>query len=120
MGGGIAVPIDPPVGPIEPQTITYRYPYIDSIIYNVFELKDSVVYGNGTRVSYEYDSLQRLSHLRSYTASGTKMQDITYTYDSADWADAMRDITHTTISTDWLPPTVIGKTVGIPCLSASQ
>ena len=83
MGGGIAVPIDPPVGPIEPQTITYRYPYIDSIIYNVFELKDSVVYGNGTRVSYEYDSLQRLSHLRSYIASGTKMQDITYTYDSA-------------------------------------
>lgn len=83
MGGGIAVPIDPPVGPIEPQTITYRYPYIDSIIYNVFELKDSVVYGNGTRVSYEYDSLQRLSHLRSYIASGTKMQDITYSYDSA-------------------------------------
>ena len=83
MGGGIAVPIDPPVGPIEPQTITYRYPYIDSIIYNVFELKDSVIYGNGTRVRYEYDSLQRLSHLRSYTDSGSKMQNITYIYDSA-------------------------------------
>ena len=82
MGGGIVVPIDPPVGPIEPQTITYRYPYIDSITYNVFELKDSVIYGNGTRVSYEYDSPQRLSHLRSYIASGTKMQDIAYTYDA--------------------------------------
>ena len=93
MGGGIAVPIDPPVGPIEPQTITYRYPYIDSIIYNVFELKDSVVYGNGTSAHYEYDSLQRLSHLRSYTASGSKMQDITYTYDSAS------NITHISNST---------------------
>ena len=82
-GGGGDAPLVPPVGPTDPQTITYRYPYIDSIIYNIFELKDSVIYGNGTRVRYEYDSLQRLSRLRSYTASGAGMQDISYTYDSA-------------------------------------
>jgi len=37
------------------------------------------------KMQYAYDSYNRirLSHLRSYTASGTKMQDITYTYDSA-------------------------------------
>ena len=80
LGGGGVAPVDPP-GPVEPQTITFHYPYIDSIIYNIFELKDSVVYGNGTRVRYEYDSLQRLSRLRSYAASDSKMQDISYTYD---------------------------------------
>ncbi len=81
--GGGSDTLSPPSGPDDPQTITYHYPYIDSVVYNVFELKDSVVYGNGTRVRYEYDSLLRLSRLRSYAASGTKMQDITYTYDSA-------------------------------------
>ena len=35
------------------------YRYIDSICYNKFELKELVEYGNGTRVSYTYDSLQR-------------------------------------------------------------
>ena len=37
------------------------------------------------KMQYAYDSYNRirLSHLRSYIASGTKMQDITYTYDSA-------------------------------------
>ena len=37
------------------------------------------------KMQYAYDSYNRirLSHLRSYTASGTKMQDITYSYDSA-------------------------------------
>ena len=83
QGGDIAPGIIPDPGPIEIQTVTLRYPYLDSIVYNKFELKDSVTYGNGTRVRYVYDSLQRLSHLRSYTASGTKMQDITYTYDNA-------------------------------------
>ena len=80
LGGGGVAPGDPP-GPVEPETVTFRYPYIDSVIYNIFELKDSVVYGNGTRVRYEYDSLQRLTRLRSYAASGAKMQDISYTYD---------------------------------------
>ena len=64
-------------------TIIYAYPYICGISYNEFGLKDSVFYGNGTSAHYEYDSLQRLSNLRSYTASGTKMQNINYTYDRA-------------------------------------
>ena len=57
------------------------YHYIDSIHYNRFELKEGVWYGNGTRVTYDYDSLQRLSRLQSACADGA-MQDIAYTYDS--------------------------------------
>ena len=57
--------------------------YIDSIAYNKFELKDTVWYGNGTRVAYTYDSLQRLLHLRSYEGHDSLMQDIAYTYDAA-------------------------------------
>ena len=65
--------------------VTYKY--VDSIKYNKFELKDAVYYGNGTRVHYTYDTLQRLSHLVSYTASASPggaemMQDLYYTYDS--------------------------------------
>ena len=82
QGGGIAPGIIPDPGPIEMQTVTLRYPYLDSIVYNKFELKDSVIYGNGTRVRYVYDSLQRLSALRSYTADDELMQDIAYHYDS--------------------------------------
>ena len=82
IGGGMA-PVNPPIGPVEQPTVTCRYPYIDSILYNKFELRDSVVYGNGTSTHYEYDSLQRLSRLRSYAALGIKMQDVAYTYDNA-------------------------------------
>ncbi len=55
--------------------------YIKEIRYNKYELKDSVSYGNGTGVRYMYDSLLRLSHLRSACADGV-MQDIDYDYDS--------------------------------------
>lgn len=55
--------------------------YIKEIRYNKYELKDTVTYGNGTGVRYMYDSILRLSHLRSACADGT-MQDIVYTYDS--------------------------------------
>jgi len=55
--------------------------YIKEIHYNKYELKDTVTYGNGTGVRYMYDSILRLSHLRSACADGT-MQDIVYTYDS--------------------------------------
>ncbi|MBO7493012.1 MAG: hypothetical protein J6T87_02575 [Bacteroidales bacterium] len=58
--------------------------YIRDIRYNKFELKTSVVYGNSTRNVYEYDSLFRLIHLRSYKLHDTLMQDLTYTYDSVD------------------------------------
>ena len=56
------------------------YWYIYNIHYNEFELKEAVEYGNGTRAFYEYDTLQRLHHLRSESADGT-MQDIDYDYD---------------------------------------
>ncbi len=77
--GGGASPI--PVIPSD-SIITYRYPYIDSIAYNEFELKDYVRYGNGTQTTYDYDILQRLSHLHSETGQGEIMQEIDYTYDA--------------------------------------
>ena len=59
------------------------YPYIDSIQYNKFEAKTGIYYGNGTYATYDYDILQRLEHLTSYTPSsgGETMQDIYYTFD---------------------------------------
>ena len=58
------------------------YTYIDSIRYNKFGQKHKVYYGNGTRANYDYDSLQRLKTLVSYTATNEIMQQINYTYDS--------------------------------------
>ena len=58
-----------------------QYPYINDISYNEFELKEIVDYGNGTQTIYNYDILQRLSHLESWSASGT-MQLIDYSYDA--------------------------------------
>ena len=57
------------------------YPYIDSIHYNKFEAKTGIYYGNGTYANYDYDILQRLEHLTSYTSGGEPMQDIYYTFD---------------------------------------
>ena len=61
--------------------MNHSYPYIDSIRYNEFELKEDVWYGNGAQCKYGYDILQRLSGLQSYTASNELMQNISYTYD---------------------------------------
>ncbi|MEG1779084.1 MAG: hypothetical protein RR263_03200, partial [Oscillospiraceae bacterium] len=55
--------------------------YIENIEYNAFELKSVTQYGNGTATSYDYDILQRLSHLTSYTHTGENMQNIDYNYD---------------------------------------
>ena len=82
MGGGAVSGDISGNDPFFIPTETIRYSYIDSIVYNKFELKDSVIYGNGTRVRYVYDSLQRLTALRSYTADDELMQDIAYHYDS--------------------------------------
>ncbi|MCQ2284519.1 MAG: hypothetical protein MJZ57_06430 [Bacteroidales bacterium] len=62
----------------------FNYPYVNHINYNQFEQKDSVLYGNGTVVTYQYDTLMRLKHLRSYTGTvpAEQMQNITYQYDS--------------------------------------
>ena len=57
------------------------YPYIDSIRYNEFELKEAVWYGNGTRCICNYDVLQRLAGLNSYTATDEQMQGVQYVYD---------------------------------------
>ena len=61
----------------------HNYPYIDSIRYNKFELKEVVYYGNGTMSLYGYDTLQRLKSLSSFTATNEQMQRLTYSYDSA-------------------------------------
>jgi YD repeat-containing protein len=56
------------------------YNYIDSIIYNKFEKRTKICYGNGTRAEYNYDVLQRLVNLKSTSSSGI-MQKIEYTFD---------------------------------------
>ncbi|MBO7227757.1 MAG: hypothetical protein J6V33_09250, partial [Bacteroidales bacterium] len=66
--------------------------YIESITYNDFGQKKSVVYGNTTYAEYEYDELHRLSILRSYSANGT-MQDIEYFYDNASNIHAIQNNT---------------------------
>ena len=81
MGSGI-LPIDFPVGPIEPSMMTYSYRYIDSIAYNEYELKSEVFYGNGTHTQYDYDDIQRMQTLQSQTRTGATMQSITYSYDA--------------------------------------
>ena len=58
-----------------------NYNYIDSIHYNKFEAKTGIYYGNGTYATYDYDTLQRLEHLASYTSGGDTMQEINYTFD---------------------------------------
>ncbi len=59
------------------------YSYIDSLCYNKFELKERVLYGNGTKTCYHYDILLRMDTLWSWngTASHNPMQAIAYTYD---------------------------------------
>ncbi len=57
------------------------YNYIDSIYYNKFEKRTKICYGNGTKAEYTYDILQRLSQLKSTSASGV-MQRIEYTFDN--------------------------------------
>lgn len=39
------------------QTGSFSHPYIKHIAYNQYELKDSVLYGNGTLATYDYDNL---------------------------------------------------------------
>ena len=59
------------------------YTYIDSLLYNKFELKERVLYGNGTKSCYHYDILLRMDTLWSWdgTASHNPMQAIAYKYD---------------------------------------
>lgn len=65
------------------------YMYVEHIAYNKYELKESVLYGNGSFTTYDYDNLMRLAHLQSFTgAAAEQMQDITYDY------DAVSNITH--------------------------
>lgn len=75
QGGNSVQGINPGSDPIEGNTVTLRYPYLDSIVYNRFELKDSVIYGNGTAVLS--NSLERTSTGRAlfpiFTQSSLKL-----------------------------------------------
>ena len=64
---------------------TTDYRYIDSIRYNEHGLKAGQWNGNGAYTLYTYDTLLRLSRLRTYdgTATHDLLQDIGYTYDPA-------------------------------------
>jgi RHS repeat-associated protein len=60
------------------------YYYIDSILYNMYGTRSTIMYGNGTRAQYIYDPQnQRLTDLLSYDANNDVMQNITYSYDDA-------------------------------------
>jgi RHS repeat-associated protein len=59
-----------------------QYNYIDMIIYDKFDSRTYIHYGNGTYSEYYYDPLnRRLKNLKSYDANGHKMHDIDYKYD---------------------------------------
>jgi RHS repeat-associated protein len=59
-----------------------QYNYIKEIIYDKFDSRTFIHYGNGTYSEYYYDPLnRRLKNLKSYDASGHKMHDIDYGYD---------------------------------------
>ena len=81
-GGDRLVPVPDPT-PVPVDSVEFDYSYVDSVLYNVHGLRDSVIYGNGTRTGYGYDSLLRLSSLRSYDASGNMMQNLVYDFDKA-------------------------------------
>ena len=57
--------------------------YVSKILYNTFGQRSQVEYGNRTKAYYTYDALHRLVKLKSRNGSGTQMQDISYTFDSA-------------------------------------
>ena len=57
--------------------------YVSKILYNTFGQRSQVEYGNRTKAYYTYDALHRLVKLKSRNGSGTLMQDISYTFDSA-------------------------------------
>ena len=57
--------------------------YVSKILYNTFGQRSQVEYGNQTKAYYTYDALHRLTNLQSRNGSGTLMQDISYTFDSA-------------------------------------
>ena len=61
------------------------YTYIDSLLYNKFELKERILYGNGSRSQYEYDILLRLDSLTAYDGENLHhlLQAIKYNYDAA-------------------------------------
>ena len=55
--------------------------YVHNILYDKFEMKSAVRFGNGTKSSFRYDSLRRLKNLSTIGPDGM-LQDIIYTYDS--------------------------------------
>ena len=57
--------------------------YVSKILYNTFGQRSQVEYGNQTKAYYTYDALHRLVKLKSRNGSGTLMQNISYTFDSA-------------------------------------
>ena len=59
------------------------YRYVDSIAYNAHGQRAYIRYGNGTRATYAYDSLHRLTQLRCYDSPGDTMQEIKYAFDQA-------------------------------------
>ena len=60
-----------------------RYRYVDSIAYNALGQRAYIHYGNGTSATYAYDSLHRLTLLKSHDNFSNTMQEIKYAFDQA-------------------------------------
>ncbi len=59
--------------------------YLESLLYNKYELKERVLYGNGSESRYQYDILLRLDSLTAYDGEATPhlLQAVKYNYDAA-------------------------------------
>ena len=83
-GGNLRLIIGTKVNASLPNPSSTTYPYVNSILYNKFEKRTKIVYGNNTSSEYTYDIMQRLSTLVSknnISATPNTLQNITYTYD---------------------------------------
>jgi RHS repeat-associated protein len=61
-----------------------QYDYIRAVLYDQFESRTYMEYGNGTHSEYTYHPQnRRLTNLKSYEMSGLLMHDISYYYDDA-------------------------------------
>ncbi len=95
------------------ETITYTYnrqsgidrvvgnrTYVSNVTYSATGQILSLTYGNGTVTNYQYDpKTLRLTHLVTQDSQSTKVQDLSYTFDSIGNVKAMTDASATGTNT---------------------
>lgn len=72
--------------------------FVRNIDYNEKGQRERIEYGNGVRTEYEYDDLTfRLTHLTTTRAAGTRLQELTYTYDPVGNITSIQDNAQQTV-----------------------